>query len=182
MQNHPDEITFSRATMYNYVNLGVFSFKNIDLPRKVKYKKRKENKRQRIRQETAIRRGRTYEYFKEYIGKHPECSIVETGYSRRKKRWKSILKLLIRQSKFMLIYLMENKTMECVEEVFKGIKKAIGIELFKKIFEVILTDNGSEFFNPISIEKDEETEEILSHVFYCDPGAAWQKGGNRKKS
>ena len=45
--------------------------------------------------------------------------------------------------------------MEFVEEVFKGIKKAIGIELFKKIFEVILTDNGSEFFNPISIEKDE---------------------------
>ena len=178
--NHPDEITFSRATMYNYVNLGVFSFKNIDLPRKVKYKKRKENKRQRIRQETAIRRGRTYEYFKEYIGKHPECSIVEMDTVEGRKGGKVFLTLLIRQSKFMLIYLMENKTMECVEEVFKGIKKAIGIELFKKIFEVILTDNGSEFFNPISIEKDEETEEILSHVFYCDPGAAWQKGAIEK--
>ena len=33
---------------------------------------------------------------------------------------------------------------------------------------------------PISIEKDEETEEILSHVFYCDPGAAWQKGAIEK--
>lgn len=130
--NHPDEITFSRATMYNYVNLGVFSFKNIDLPRKVKYKKRKENKRQRIRQETAIRRGRTYEYFKEYIGKHPECSIVEMDTVEGRKGGKVFLTLLIRQSKFMLIYLMENKTMECVEEVFKGIKKAIGIELFKK--------------------------------------------------
>ena len=30
--------------------------------------------------------------------------------------------------------------------------------------------------NPISIEKDEETGEILSHIFYCDPSAAWQKG------
>ncbi len=30
--------------MYKYVDLGVFSFRNIDLPRKVRYKKRKENK------------------------------------------------------------------------------------------------------------------------------------------
>ena len=178
--NHPDEISFSRATMYNYVNLGVFSFKNIDLPRKVKYKKRKENKKQRIRRETAIRKGRTYEDFKEYIGKHPECSIVEMDTVEGRKGGKVFLTLLFRQSKFMLIYLMENKTMECVEEVFKGIKKIIGIELFKKIFEAILTDNGSEFFNPMSIEKDEETEEIVSHVFYCDPGASWQKGAIEK--
>ena len=50
------------------------------------------------------------------------------------------------------------------------------IETFKKAFEVILTDNGSEFFNPMSIEKNEETEEIVSSVFYCDPEASWQKG------
>ena len=75
--NHPDEIWFSKATMYNYVDLGVFSFKNIDLPRKVKYKKRKENEKQRIRRETAIRKNRTYEDFKEYISRNPECSIVE---------------------------------------------------------------------------------------------------------
>ena len=93
---------------------------------------------------------------------------------------KVFLTLMFRQSKFMLIYLMENKTMECVEKVFKSIKKTIGIELFKRIFEVILTDNGSEFFNPMSIEKDEETEEIISHVFYCDPGASWQKGAIEK--
>ena len=178
--NHPDEIWFSRTTMYHYVDLGVFSFRNIDLPRKVKYKKRKENKKQRIRRETAIRKGRTYEDFKEYIGKHPECSIVEMDTVEGRKGGKVFLTLLFRQSKFMLIYLMENKTMECVEEVFKGIKKAIGKELFKKIFEAILTDNGSEFFNPMSIEKDEETEEIVSHVFYCAPGASWQKGAIEK--
>lgn len=178
--NHPDEISFSRATMYKYVDLGVFSFRNIDLPRKVRYKKRKENKKQRIRRETAIRKGRTYEDYKEYIGKHPECSIVEMDTVEGRKGGKVFLTLLFRQSKFMLIYLMENKTMECVEKVFKKIKEIVGIELFKKVFEVILTDNGSEFFNPMSIEKDEETEEIVSHVFYCDPGASWQKGAIEK--
>lgn len=178
--NHPDEISFSRATMYNYVDLGVFSFRNIDLPRKVRYKKRKENEKERIRRETAIRKGRTYEEFKEYVGKHPECSIVEMDTVEGIKGGKVFLTLLLRQSKFMLIYLMEQKTMECVEKAFKEIKEILGIEEFKKVFEVILTDNGSEFFNPMSIEKDEETDEIISHVFYCDPGASWQKGAIEK--
>ena len=178
--NHPDEIWFSRTTMYNYVDLGVFSFRNIDLPRKVKYKKRKGNEKQRIRRETAIRKGRTYEDFKEYIGKHPDCSIVEMDTVEGIKGGKVFLTLLFRQSKFMLIYLMENRTTECVEEAFKKIRETIGIKTFKKVFEVILTDNGSEFFNPMSIEKDEETEEIVSHVFYCDPGASWQKGAIEK--
>ena len=166
--------------MYNYVDLGVFSFRNIDLPRKVKYKKRKENEKQRIRRETAIRKGRTYEDFKEYIEKHPECSIVEMDTVEGRKGGKVFLTLLFRQSKFMLIYLMENKTMECVEKVFRKIKEIVGIERFKKAFEVILTDNGSEFFNPMSIEKNEETEEIVSRVFYCDPEASWQKGAIEK--
>ena len=150
--NHPDEINFSRTTMYNYVNLGVFSFKNIDLPRKVKYKKRKENKKQRIRRETAIRKGRTYEDFKEYIGKHPECSIVEMDTVEGIKGGKVFLTLIFRQSKFMLIYLMDNKTMECVEKAFKNIRQILGIGVFKELFE------------------------IISHVFYCDPSASWQKG------
>ena len=178
--NHPDEISFSRTTMYNYVDLGVFSFRNIDLPRKVKYKNRKANEKQRIRRETAIRKGRTYEDYKEYISKNPECSIVEMDTVEGVKGGKVFLTLLIRKSKFMLIYLIENKTEECVEKAFKEIKKKLGIEIFKKVFEVILTDNGSEFFNPMSIEKDEETEEIVSHVFYCDPGASWQKGALEK--
>lgn len=92
------------------------------------------------------------------------------------KGGKVFLTLIFRQSRFMLMYLMDNKTMECVEKIFKDIKKILGIEIFKKIFEVVLTDNGSEFFNPYSIEMNEETEEIISHVFYCEPGASWQKG------
>jgi small GTP-binding protein len=144
--------------MYNYVDLGVFSFRNIDLPRKVKYKKRKENEKQRIRRETAIRKGRTYEDFQKYIGKNPECSIVEMDTVEGVKGGKVFLTLLFRQPKFMLIYLMDNKNMECVEKAFKNIKDIVGIDTFKRIFEVILTDNGSEFFNPISIEKDAKTE------------------------
>lgn len=178
--NHPDELWFSRATMYKYVDLGVFSFRNIDLPKKVRYKKRKENEKQRIRRETAIRKGRTYEDFKEYIAQHPGCSIVEMDTVEGIKGGKVFLTLLFRQSKFMLIYLMEKKNTECVEKAFKNIKRILGVEKYQRLMEVILTDNGSEFFNPMSIEKIEETEEIVSHVFYCDPETPGQKGSIEK--
>ncbi|MDO5556608.1 MAG: IS30 family transposase [Clostridia bacterium] len=178
--SHPDEIKFSRSTMYKYVELGVFSFKNIDLPRKVRYKKRKENERQRQRRETAIRKGRTYEDFKEYIGNHPGCSIVEMDTVEGIKGGKVFLTILLRQSKLMIIRLMEKKNMECVGKEFKKIKEILGEEIFKNVFEVILTDNGSEFFNPMNIEKNEETGNVVSYVFYCDPGASWQKGAIEK--
>lgn len=112
--------------------------------------------------------------------KHSEASIVEMDTVEGIKGGKVFLTLLFRRSKFMLIYLMEEKTMKCVEEKFKEIKEILGKELYQKIFEVILTDNGSEFFDPMSIEKDEETGEIVSHVFYCDPASSWQKGAIEK--
>lgn len=176
--NHPDEIKFSRTTMYKYVNLGVFSIKNIDLPRKVKYKKRKDNEKQRTRRETAIRKGRTYEDFNKYIEEHKNAKIVEMDTVEGKKGGKVFLTLLFRKSKFMIIYLLEQKNTECVENAFKDLRKKIGLEKYKELFEVILTDNGSEFFNPMSMEKVKG--EIVSHVFYCDPGASWQKGAIEK--
>ena len=176
--NHPDEIKFSKATMYKYVNLGVFSIKNMDLPRKVKYKKRKNNEKQRTRRETAIRKGRTYEDFNKYIEEHENAKIVEMDTVEGKKGGKVFLTLLFRKSRFMIIYLLEQKNTECVENAFKDLRNKIGLEKYKELFEVILTDNGSEFFNPISMEKVKG--QIVSHVFYCNPGASWQKGAIEK--
>ena len=47
--NHPDKIKYSRSTMHNYINLGLLKVKNIDLPRKVRHKKRKNNSEKRLR-------------------------------------------------------------------------------------------------------------------------------------
>ena len=80
----------------------------------------------------------------------------------------------------MLIYLLPYKQAKYVNTVFNILKKKLGIQEFKRLFEVILTDNGSEFFNPISIEVDYETGEVLSHVFYCDPYCSYQKGSIEK--
>ena len=39
--NHDDLLYFSKTTFYKYIDIGVFSLTNLDLPKKVKYKKRK---------------------------------------------------------------------------------------------------------------------------------------------
>ena len=39
--NHPDILDFSKSSFYRYVNDEVFEFGPLDLPRMVKYKKRK---------------------------------------------------------------------------------------------------------------------------------------------
>lgn len=178
--NHPDLLYFSKPTFYSYVNSNLFSFRNIDLARKVSYKPRKDDEKRRTRTESIIRIGRTYKDFQDYLALNPYASIVEMDTVEGIKGGKVFLTLLFRNYNFMLIFLMESKTMECVEKVFINIRKIIGNDKFKRLFEVILTDNGSEFFNPISIEADYQTGEILVNVFYCDPNASYQKGSIEK--
>ena len=96
------------------------------------------------------------------------------------KGGKVLLTLLFRKTKLMLIFLLDRKTKDCVSEKFYFIKDLLGIELYKELFQVILTDNGSEFFNPLAIEMDNSSEIVVSHLFYCDPGKSYQKGSIEK--
>ena len=80
----------------------------------------------------------------------------------------------------MLIYLLPYKQSKYVTKVFNDIKTTIGIDEFKRLFEVVLTDNGTEFSDPESIEFDFNTGEKVSSVFYCDPSCSWQKGSIEK--
>lgn len=178
--NHPQILNFSKQTFYNYIYYNLFAFRNIDLPRRVKYKVRKNSKKRRSKAEAAIRQGRTYQDFLDYIEKHPNCNIVEMDTVQGIKGGKVLLTLLWRKSNFMLIYLMDKQTMNCVEDVFTLIKASLPEDYFNTLFEVILTDNGSEFFNPLSIECCYLTGEKLVSLFYCDPGASWQKGSLEK--
>ena len=50
------------------------------------------------------------------------------------KGGKVFLPLLFRNYNFMLIFIMDSKTMDDVEKVFIRIKKIIGIDTFKRLF------------------------------------------------
>lgn len=182
---HPDLLPFSKSTFYKYIDLGIINIKNIDLQRKVKYKVKKEVDDDNVRTKvnTKIKVGRFYTDFKDYLEYHPNCSIVEMDTvigTSGGKGGKCFLTLLFRQYNLMLIYLLPYKQSKYVTQVFNYLKDLLGIDEFKRLFEVILTDNGTEFTDPESIEVDFNTGEILSSVFYCDPNCSWQKGSIEK--
>ena len=80
----------------------------------------------------------------------------------------------------MLIYILPYKKSKYVTAVFNVLKQRLGDDEFKRLFEVILTDNGTEFSDPESIEFNMDTGEKLVSLFYCDPNCSWQKGSIEK--
>ena len=78
---------------------------------------------------------------------------------------------------FMLAFLREANTARSVMKIWDTLFQALGRETFEKLVPVILTDNGSEFFNPKGIEfGPDEHSRRRTYLFYCDPGSPYQKG------
>ena len=181
--SHPDLLPFSKTTFYKYIDLGILNVRNIDLQRKVKWKVKKEYDYHKEKVDTSIKVNRFYTDFKDYIEHNPNASIVEMDTvigTSGGKGGKCFLTLLFRQFNFMLIYLLPYKKSVYVTEVFNNLKNILGIDEFKRLFEAILTDNGTEFSDPLSIECDFKTRKKIVNLFYCDPNCSWQKGSIEK--
>ena len=175
--NHPDILDFSKPSFYNYVNNGVFEFSPLDFPRIVKYKKRKNSKNRRTRKEREILINRKYDDFQKFISNHPDFNIVEMDtVEGLKDETDCFLTLLWRKSKFMLIFKLENQTTEEVSRIFNILQTLIPYDDYKRLFEVILTDNGHEFFDVLNIECMHSTGEQVTKLFFCDPHMSCQKG------
>lgn len=175
--NHPDILDFSKPSFYNYVNSGVFEFGPLDFPRIVKYKKRKNNNKRRTRKQRDILIGRKYDDFIHYINNHPDYNIVEMDTVEGLiDETDCFLTLLWRKSKFMLIFKLENQTTLEVSRIFNYLQQTLPNNVYKNLFQVILTDNGHEFFDVLNIECHHLTGEVLSKLFFCDPHASRQKG------
>ena len=172
--NNADEIMLDERTIYNYVDAGLLSVENIDLPRKVRYKVRK--KKPPVRVDKQCHLGRTYEDFLEYTAANPDVPIVEIDSVEGRKGGKVLLTVFFRNSNLMLAFLRDRNTARSVTEVFEWLYETLGHEQYCRLFPIILTDRGSEFTDPVSIECT-KLGEIRSRVFYCDPQRSDQKGG-----
>ena len=168
-----NDVPITRATLYNYISKNCFSASSIDLPRKVRMKKRKQRRAEP--KDTQARANRTYEDFQKYISEHPEQPIVEMDTVEGIKGEKVLLTLLFRNSRLMLSYIMHEKTQAEVLRIFNMLEYELGSELFEKTFLIILTDNGTEFGNPLSLEFNGEGIG-RTRIFYCNPRASYQKG------
>ena len=172
---HGDELPVTIRTLYNYIDSGAMTVKNIDLRRKVSYKKRKKKRNEKSLKQSC-RIGRTYDDFIRFTSEHPGLRIVQMDTVRgSKSRGPVILTLLFVETSVMLMFLLPDGKAQTVVDLFDQLTAMLGLETFHDLFAVILTDNGSEFKYADAIEKTVHGE-VRSNLFYCDPLASWQKG------
>lgn len=175
-----DNIKKCTSSYYNYTNDNVFEFSNIDLPKKVSYKKRKIIKEDTLTKEIKtkvdkLKTTRNYDCFVNFVNKYPNYKITEMDTVIGKKEDKKVLlTLLFRKSNFMIAILMNNKQPNTVNEKINDLKKKINYELFVLLFKIILTDNGIEFTLIEEIETLENDKQI--NLFFCEPHKSNQKG------
>lgn len=178
IRNHGHEFPVGKRTLYNYVEKGYLDIINLDLPRKVRYKKRNKNT-DVIKKDTKIRINRTLEDFKDYIKSFNDnnfnSNIVEMDTVEGIKGESVLLTLLWRESNFMLACKLLDKTSDAVSQFFCYLKTILGYETFHSLFPIILTDNGVEFSRPDIIEYNGK-HVYPTKLFYCDPGHSEQKG------
>lgn len=172
---HHEELMCSEKTIYNYIDACLFDVRNIDLPRKVKFRER--YKKPEFKVDKGFRIGRNHEAFLAFLDKNPETSVVQMDSVIGSKGGKCLLTIHFVETSLMLAFLRDANTSKSVTDIFEMLYDKLGKLLFKKLFPVILTDNGSEFSNPKAIEySDEKFTGLRTNVFYCDAGSPYQKG------
>ena len=155
---------FSDKTIYKFIDLGLLDIRNIDLPRKVRFRPRKKQPTvYKVDKNCLV--GRTYEDFLEYMKKHPDTPIVQMDTVEGIKGGKVLLTIHFVNCSFMLAFIREHNDAQSVIDIFNYLQNTLGINKFKELFVLILTDNGSEFSNPTEIEFDLDTGEKKHKYF-----------------
>lgn len=178
--SHSESLGISRSTLYRYIDDNRLTVKNIDLPARVRYPKHAKKKRG---DNTSIdnhkyRENRDYVSFQAFVSKNPKSSIAEMDSVEgiKGKGHKVLLTLLIRKSNFMIAILRDENTANSVIEALDYIHDKIGFAAFATMFNIVLTDNGSEFKDVERIEHNKIYKTKRCHVFYCDSRCSQQKG------
>lgn len=174
---HENEMPVSLRSLYNYIDSGELTIRNIDLRRKTGYRKRKPEKKDSVQSflKQEYRQGRTYDDFESYMKDKSEIIVTEMDTVKGvRESGKRLLTMIFRKNSIMLMFLMPDGKAESVKRIFDFLETGLGIEIFRKLFPVILTDNGSEFKRVDELEYNDELEYRTS-IYYCDSMASWQK-------
>ncbi len=176
--HHEDELMCSEKTIYNYIDACLLDVRNIDLPRKVKFRER--YKKPEFKVDKGCRIGRSYQEYLKFKEKNPDLAEVQMDSVIGAKGGKCLLTIHFVESSLMLAFLRDGNTSKSVTDIFNGLDEVLGSQLFEELFPFILTDNGSEFSNPKAIEYREHFGKSRTlhrtNVFYCDAGSPYQKG------
>ena len=163
----------AKAYVRNYLKKGLFQSNQLDMIRP-RFTSEKSSKRRIIRNIDLLS-GRTYEDYLKHIHNNDSLIVqIDTVVGKLIDN-KKLLTIHWPTFHFQIGILLEKLTPSYVNQALLNLKDKIGIELYKQLFQTILTDNGIEFSLLDEIEFD-DFGELISHVFFCDPYSSSQKG------
>lgn len=172
--NHRDELMVSERTLYTYMDAGLFTARNIDMPRKVRIKK---NRRRpgTVKADPHCREGRTLQDYKKYLEDHPDISPVQLDSVEGVRGKAVLLTVTFPVPGLQLAFRRDHNDARSVTDLFECFYLDLGPDLFATLFPVLLADNGSEFSDPEKIEFSADGNR-RTRMFYCNASAPYQKG------
>ena len=169
-----NHLPISLATAYRHTHRGYYSFVALDLPRAVKFKSRKQNKKEHI--PTWAKNGRTYGDFLAYVAENPDVHIVQLDTVIGRIGGKVIMTIHFTNCDFMVGLLLENKTAAEAAKRIIALKQRLAQNgfCFGNIVPVLLTDNGGEF-SLVDAFENNASGNLETHLFFCEPMSPSEK-------
>lgn len=167
----PEDIV-STGTLYNYTDKGIITIKNIDLPEKLRRKKRRFGNRinkhilgHSIEQRPDISK-------RELFGDWEIDSII----GKKAVNHEIVTTLCERKTGYAIDIKSTSKTSSEVLKTMQGIMEYYG-RYFSKIFRSITSDNGMEF---AELGKIEQESCGRTKIYFTHPYSAWERGINER--
>lgn len=151
-----DQVPVSDTTLYSYVESGLLEARNLDLRRKVSRPKR-EKSGPVLRVDRKCHIGRTYDEYNTYMEENPDQTVSQMDSVIIHKGGQVILTVLFTNCDLQLMFLREHNTSSSVSAVFADLHNKLGYGNYKQLFQVVLTDRGSEFTDSVKIEASRES-------------------------
>lgn len=171
--HHADEVMKSERTLYTYINNGMFTARNIDMPRTVRMRPRKSSPRE-LKVDKACRIGRDLDRFNQYKEAHPDLPVRQIDSVEGVKGGAVLLTVHFIEQELQLAFLRAHNDSQSVIDIFNRLYIELRPDIFMDIFPILLADNGSEFSNPTAIEFDAQGNP-RTKMFYCNASAPYQK-------
>ena len=176
--NHMDELMVTERTLYTYMDAGLFTARNIDMPRKVRMKPRRKRP-DTIKVDPKCREGRTLQDYEKYRNEHPDTPMTQLDSVEGVKGSAVMLTVTFPSTGLQLAFRRNHNDAQSVIDIFNRFYSELGPDTFIALFPVLLADNGSEFSDPKNIEFDAKGNR-RSRMFYCNASAPYQKGYDKK--
>ena len=158
-------------TLYNYVDSMLLALRNIDLPLKVRRRKRRRNVKENLKH-----LGRSIDERPDEIASRNEFGHweIDTVIGSKSKGDNVVLTLVERLTRKYIAIKIDGKTASAVSAAMQSLQKYYG-DKFSQIFKTITSDNGSEFADLAELENNTTTK-----VYFAHPYSSWERGSNER--